>query len=82
MNVALPPDAPFEDKTKPEKKEPMPADIVTAISAPSLKPLIWSFAGVAVSIAISVMIEEPEAMDIPKSPFRTTEKMQPQTEET
>ncbi len=81
MKVALPPEVPFDDRTKPEKKEPRPAKIVTAMRAPSLKPLIWSFSGVATSMAIEVMMDEPEAIDIPKRPFRTTEKMQPQTEE-
>jgi hypothetical protein len=65
-----------------EKKAPRPANTVTAISAPSSKPRMRSFSGVATRIAVSEIIEDPAAIDMPKSPFNTTAKMQPHTEET
>ena len=65
-----------------EKKAPSPADTVTAISAPSSKPRIRSLSGVATRIAVSAIIDDPAAIDMPKSPFNTTANMQPHTEET
>ncbi len=72
------PDA--DERIMPVKNAPSPAKMVTAIRAPSLNPTIWSPLE-ANRIAVSEMMEDPVAIDIPNSPFRATAKMQPQTDE-
>lgn len=69
-----------DERTTPVKNAPNPAKMVTAMRAPSLNPNIWSPLE-ASRIAVSEMMEDPVAMDMPNNPFRATAKMQPHTTE-
>ena len=78
MNADLPPAV--EKRRAPVKNEPRPENKVIASRATSLKPTKRS-SFEAMRMAMSEMTDEPDAIDIPKSPFRATAKMHPQTDE-
>ena len=79
MKAAWPPA--LEKRSAPVKKEPRPEKITIANSATSPKPTERS-SFVAMRIAVSEMMDEPVAIDSPKSPFRATAKIHPQTDDT